>query len=233
LGKGFSRRKSLHSESETVTPSNGDLENHPVISGLPAIAVDGPEGDGKGPGTPSPHNRNKSWGAQSIASRFGASPGDAESGNASLSILSASGFPSSANIQVHIKIERSGKDTKDVHKTKAVKAVDGAVLWAETEAFKTPCAADSQFHIVVKDHSTFGRDEELGEGKFFLSDQGKGSEQTVTVGSGKVTVRSSFTPADAMSQATSPKSKLGRGMMFGGVAGKRDSRDRSVTPSGS
>jgi hypothetical protein len=237
LSKGFSRRKSRAGETSPEldaaysgpgTPANGEEP-------LPVIAVDGPGSTGTSmPGTPSPHARNKSAGANSLYSNYGTSPGGAESGTASLSILSASGFPPSANIQAHIGLLKGpGGKEKDVHKTKAVKATDGAVAWGEGEgeAFKTACNADAQFRVVVKDHSTFGRDDELGEGSFFVSDQGRGSEQTVNVGSGKVIVRSSFIPADAMSTATSPKG-LRRGHLFGGTASKRDSRERSVTPSG-
>jgi Ca2+-dependent lipid-binding protein len=239
LTKGFSRRKSragetspvLDTESGTATPVNGDTQEP-----LPVIAVDGtaaPDGNSI-PTTPSPHARNKSWGAASLYSNLaGSSPGGPENGTANLSILSASGFPPSANVQAHIKLDKGGKEAKELHKTKAVKAADGAVVWGESEAFKSACNADAQFRVVVKDHSTFGRDDELGEGTFFVSDQGRGSEQTVSVGSGKVTVRSSFTPADAVSTATSPKGGLRRGHLFGSAASKRDSgRERSVTPSG-
>ncbi|RDI82640.1 hypothetical protein Vi05172_g7461 [Venturia inaequalis] len=232
FGRGFSRRKSRAGETSPgldgkdggiVPPSNGEET-------LPVIAVDGPGSTGASmPGTPSPHARNKSTGANSLHSMYGTSPGGAESGTASLSILSAAGFPPSANIQAHIGLLGGSRSKeKDVHKTKAIKAADGSVNWGENETFKTSCTADAQFRVLVKDHSTFGRDDELGEGTFFVSDQGMGSEQTINVGSGKVTVRSRFMPADAMSTATSPK---GRRSLFG-AASKRDSRDRSVTPSG-
>ncbi|QDS70311.1 hypothetical protein FKW77_008263 [Venturia effusa] len=233
FGRGFTRRKSRGesspgagldtSDSGINTPANGE-------EALPVISIDGPGSSGAPlPGTPSPHARNTSAGANSLYNMYGTSPGGAESGTASLSILSASGFPPSANIQAHIALMGGSRGReKDVHKTKAIKAADGTVNWGEAEAFKTSCTADGQFRIVVKDHSTFGRDDELGEGTFFVSDQGRGSEQTVNVGSGKVTVRSSFTPADAMSTATSPKA---RRSIFG-ASSKRDSRERSFTPSG-
>lgn len=236
FGRGFSRRKSRAGETSPGAEMDGARSgfNTPTNAeeSLPVIAVDGPGSTGTSmPGTPSPHARNKSTGANSLHSMYGTSPGGADSGMGSVSILSASGFPPSANIQAHIALLRGpgGKD-KEVHKTKAIKAADGTVNWGEAEALRTPCTADAQFRILVKDHSTFGRDDELGEGTFFVSDQGRGSEQTVVVGSGKVVVRSSFIAADAMSTATSPKG-LRRGHLFG-ASSKRDSRDRSVTPSG-
>jgi Ca2+-dependent lipid-binding protein len=235
LSKGFSRRKSRAGETSPEMESSLDGLSPPTNGEdpVPLIAIDGPGSTGASmPGTPSPHARNKSAGANSLHSMYGTSPGGAESGTASLSILSASGFPPSANIQAHISLLKGpGGKEKDLHKTKAVKAADGTVAWGESEACKTSCSADAQFRVVVKDHSTFGRDDELGEGTFFVSDQGRGSETIVNVGSGKVTVRSSFVTADAMSSATSPKG-LRRGHLFGGAASKRDSRERSVTPSG-
>ena len=80
--------------------------------------------------------------------------------------------------------------------------------------------------VVVKDHSTLGRDDVLGEGTFFVADQGSGSEHVVRMskGDGKVVLRSSFEAGDVASVSGSSV-KLSR--VFGT---KRDSRERSVTP---
>ncbi|KIW09267.1 uncharacterized protein PV09_00189 [Verruconis gallopava] len=227
IGKTF-RRKSYHekelpnvSRSGTATP-NGELNDTPVIS------VESPDATAS-PSTPvSGHKRDRSMGASSVHSLAGGAP-SAETGTASLSILSASGFPSSAKVRVEIKQERPGGSSKEVHKTKAVKAEDGSVSWGEGESFKVQCAADTPFHIEVVDHSTFGRDEELGKATFFISDQGSGSEQTITVGEGKVVIRSSFQAADAQSTANSPRNTL-RKSMFGTKRDTRDQRERSTTP---
>ena len=161
----------------------------------------------------------------------GGAAGGAETGTANLSVISASGFPASAKLRVEIKQDLPGGSSKEIHKTKAIKAEDGTASWGESESFKTQCAADTSFHVEVVDHSTFGRDDDLGKATFFVSDQGSGSEQTISVGEGKVVIRSSFQAADAQSTTASPRGTL-RKSMFGTT--KRDSRDdrreRSTTP---
>jgi len=135
--------------------------------------------------------------------------------------VSTSGFPPNANIRVHVKLE-SGKHPKEVHKTKAIKGSNGEVHF-EGESFKVPCTADASFRLLVTDHRTFGSDD-LGEGTFFVADQGSGSEQTIrmTKGEGQVIIRSAFEHADKASMAGS--NRLSR---FG-LGGKRDGR--SPTP---
>jgi len=214
IGRGFRRRKS-HSangdEPERLSTPNGSVEDNPVIS------VESADG------TPtSSHRRDKSWGAQSIASHLG--PASADHGFASLTIVSATGYPAGTNVIVHIKHD-STKGSKLVHKTKHIKAPDGSVTF-ENESFKIPCTADAQFKLLVKDHSTFGSDDNLGEAPFFVDDQGSGSEKTVVVGQGKVVVRSSFVPADAESViGVGASPRLAKRFMS-----KRDSRERSATP---
>jgi hypothetical protein len=87
----------------------------------------------------------------------------------------------------------------------------------------------------VSDHHTFGNGAELGEAQFFLDDQGAGGEKEVKVGSGVVTVRSSWRPstADSMSMLGSIRGSPG-GANLGGSIGRRSfmgRRERSVTPS--
>jgi Ca2+-dependent lipid-binding protein len=231
IGKTF-RRKSYHEKESplaekrpgTATP-NGDAD-------IPIVSVESP-GGGETPATPqtptSGHKRGKSAGGASLHSLGGGAAGGPDAGTASLSILSASGFPTSAKLRVEVKQERPGGSSKEIHKTKAIKAEDGFASWGESEAFKTQCAADTPFHVEVVDHSTFGRDDDLGKATFFISDQGSGSEQTVAVGEGKVVIRSSFMAADAQSTATSPRNTLRRSV-FGTKRDSRDQRERSATP---
>jgi hypothetical protein len=228
IGKTF-RRKSYHEKESplaatregTATP-NGELADTPVIS------VESPADAATSPSTPG-HSRGKSMGTSSLYSLGGTSPGGAETGTASLTILSASGFKPDAKLRVEVKQERPGGSSKEIHKTRAIKAEDGSVSWGEQESFKAQCAADTPFHISIVDHNTFGRDDELGNAPFFISDQGSGSEQVIGVGEGKVVVRSSFQSADAQSTATSPRNTL-RKSMFGTKRDSRDQRERSATP---
>ncbi|KAF2655015.1 tricalbin [Lophiostoma macrostomum CBS 122681] len=216
LGRGFKRRKSRGANGtedfeREDTPPNGSAEDTPVIS------VESPQNDRN-------HNRHKSWGAQSFASGVGSG---ADSGTANITVLSASGFPPGTNVRVHVRLE-SGKNAKEVHKTKHLKAPSGSVTF-DSESFKTQCTADASFRLIVKDHATFGSDDELGEATFFIEDQGAGgSEKTVSVGPGTVVLRSSFTPADAgsiMGGPGGPKSPtLRKGLL------SRGRESRSVTP---
>jgi len=118
-------------------------------------------------------------------------------------------------------MEVPGKSAKEIIKTKAIKSSSGEVKFGD-ESTRVQCAADTQFKIVVRDHSTFGSDDDLGEGSFYVADQGSGAERVVGVGKGTVTVRTNFEAADKAS--VSGHSKLGVGRW-----GRKD-RERSATP---
>jgi len=220
LGRGFKRRKSRGEapEEELDRPSTSDRPS----ADTPVISIEGEPNTPPNRDSSSHHNRHRSWGASSLHSRFGDSNGvgGAEQGTANITVLSAEGFAPNTNLRVHISL---GK--KEIHKTDHIKAPQGSVTFdPNEESFKAPCTADAFFKVVVKDHSKFGRDEELGEAQFTISDQGSGSEQNVGVGKGMVVIRSSFQPADAGSThgSVSPaRQKMGRGLLR---------RDRSVTP---
>lgn len=144
---------------------------------------------------------------RSVASHFGdrlgiGGAGKGESGTATISIVSASGYPSSAHVRVYVKAV-GPKGAKDVHKTKAVKDSSGNVQW---DASHETCrmhntTADAQYQIRVVDHSMFGSDDVLGEALFFVNDQGSGAGQDkpVKVGDGSVSIRSSFAMSDSAS----------------------------------
>lgn len=174
------------------------------------------------------HSRTKS--SHSTATN---TPRGGDTGTASFIIVSASGYPPGADVRVHVKMI-GPKGAKELFKTKAIKSSSGSVEYDTShENFKVSCAADTQFQIVVKDHDTF-RSKDLGDGLFFVSDQGGGSEQTIKAGLGTVTIRSSFTANDAgvadslkpsSSGRESPDSRReGRRSFFGRreVSGKHD-----------
>ena len=173
------------------------------------------------PFVPTPYGRSASFGNKSI-NTDALAPGKAEAGTATFSILSASGYPPHAKVQIHVK-QVTSRGAKDVHKTKGIKAASGQVHW-EHEMFKITCAPDTQFLIQVKDDKVFGSDE-LGEAPFFIDDSAMGSEKTVQAGSGTVTLKSSFIQADAGSVMGSPKTGNRRSLLS-----KRDG-SRNVTPS--
>lgn len=218
LGRGFRRRKSKSAgspdEIEEETAANGSAEGEEAA--IPSIEEPAETRASTN------HNRHKSWGAQSFASKFGDGAAGGDHGTANFTITSASGFPPGTNLRVHVRLESGGKGPKEVHKTKHIKAPSGSVTYSD-ETFKVPCTADASFRLIVKDHSTFGSDDELGEAQFFVEDQGSGGEKTVKVGPGEVVVRSSFSPSDAASGRDSV-SRDG-----GGSGGARDSTERPST----
>jgi hypothetical protein len=149
--------------------------------------------DASSPATPlTPHNRTKSS-SSNVGTPTTANP---DSGTANFIIVSATGYPPDADVRVHVKM-LGPKGAKEVFKTKAIKSSTGTVDYdANHENFKIQCTADTQFQLSVKDKGTFN-DKDMGEGMFFVSDQGSGSEQSVKAGSGTVVVRSSFARSEA------------------------------------
>jgi len=173
-----------------------------------------------------PHNRSRS-----IASQFsekvglGAPGAKGEVGTATFTVVSATGYPPSANIRVVVK-QTTAKGLKDIYKTKAVKSSqhspsgspsDGSIVLFDPahESFKvSSIPADTQFQLQVRDHVTFGSDEVLGEAGFFVDDQGSGvgKDRNVKVGSGYVTLKSAFvleTPMNTLRPGTSSSNNGG------------------------
>ncbi|KAL2864936.1 putative membrane bound C2 domain protein (vp115) [Aspergillus lucknowensis] len=162
-----------------------------------AILVDGETPPNSTPKSELHHSRTRS-GASHYGDRLSIG-GKGESGTASITVVSASGYPPSANVRVLVRAI-GPKGAKDVLKSKAIKSGGGPVYF---ESSNETCrvhntTADAQYQIKVVDHSTFGSDSVLGEALFFVGDQGSvaGQEKTVNVGSGTVAIRSSFTASD-------------------------------------
>ncbi|CAL5869238.1 uncharacterized protein PFLUO_LOCUS3466 [Penicillium psychrofluorescens] len=180
------------------SPSGGGLK--------PAAAlVDGDSPTNSGHTTPTKeHSRNRS-----TASILGGT-GAGEKGTASITIVSASGFPSSANVRVLV-LALGAKGAKTVHKTKAHKASGDSPI-SYDESFRVPSTtADASYQIRVTDHSAFGSDDTLGEAMFFVGDQGSVADQDkpVPVGEGTVTIRSSFNSSEAGLRPTTSHSTNG------------------------
>ncbi|OAP56290.1 hypothetical protein AYL99_09469 [Fonsecaea erecta] len=220
---GLTRGRS--SKEDTPPSTNGTLENaDAAVTPLATPSRAPPMVDGSAtpvtPATPSPmmHSRTKSNHSTITAHKGG------DTGTASFIIVSATGYPPKADVQVLIKMIGS-KGAKEVHKTKAIKSVSGTVEFdANHENFKVACSADTQFQLQVRDHDML-RSKDLGEGLFFVSDQGAGSDQVVKAGSGSVTIRSSFAASNGVASDSlrpvtsgrdSPDSKReGRRSFFG------------------
>ena len=92
----------------------------------PSRAMPVLEGTSPAPGSPSPmgtpHSRQKSYNSAAAAT-----PGAAETGTATLSVVSATGYPPSANVRVEVKMLGS-KGGRSLHKTKDVKSPSGSIV---------------------------------------------------------------------------------------------------------
>lgn len=149
-----------------------------------------------------PHGRSRS--VSSTLSAPGATAGGStDPGIATVKIVSAIGFPPTANVQLRFK---TADKAKDLHKSKSVKSATGELHW--DEEFKFQCTADQQFKVFAKDNHLLRGDEELGEGLFVVDDTGSGGDTVVSVGQGKVILRTTFKSADMVSNA-SPKNRRG------------------------
>ncbi|EME83310.1 uncharacterized protein MYCFIDRAFT_203585 [Pseudocercospora fijiensis CIRAD86] len=147
------------------------------------------------------------------------SPGG-ENGTANISILNASGYPEDVKLEIHVY-----QGSKEVLKTKAIKAKNGSAEW-EDEQKRLECNAAAPLKLIVKNDKTF-KDEVLGESTFYVNDQAGGGERRIQCGEGTVTIRTSFQAAEARSLAPS-QSPGGKPKGFGRLMSRRE---RSVPPS--
>ena len=199
--------------SRPTTAANGAYANGDSINGI--VGRDSMQP----PRTPGGHDRATSFSQGSPAV-------NGETGTASISIVSASGFPEKTKLEVHVH-----QGSKQIIKTKAIKAETGEASWDDQEK-RVECNAAAPFRVVVKNDKTF-KDETLGENTFFINDSASGGEREVRCGAGVVVIRTSFKPAEASSLAPSTQSPAGKKAGFGKLLhpSSRD-RERSVTPSG-
>jgi len=178
-----------------------------------------------------PHSRSKSFGAASAHSAIHGGAPSASTGTASFTILSAVGYPPSSNVMVYVK--QLGSKLKTIHKTDHIKSSSGTVTFNDKkESFKCSCSADTQLQVQVKGHNTFGSDDDLGEGLFFVDDSGTGLEKNVKAGSGHVVLKSNFvlTSTENGLGDNSPKSSSFRKSLLSKRENGKNSRDVTPTP---
>lgn len=228
VGRGFKRR--TLSGAADVVPDDANAELRPTSMesadgasrpGTSAnghahgVSIDGIAGKEalQTPRTPHQRTPSSSFGQGNL------SPGG-EMGTATVSILSASGYPEDVKLEVHVH-----QGTREVLKTKAIKAKTGTAEW-EDESRRLECNAAAPLKLIVKNDKTF-KDEVLGENTFFINDQASGGERQIQCGEGTVTIRSSFQPAEVGSIAPSQSP----GAKHKGFGRLMTRRDRSVTPS--
>ncbi|KAL7628736.1 Tricalbin-2 [Parahypoxylon ruwenzoriense] len=212
IKRGFRSKK--EEESNGLVPTSSNTEIPTIVTNEPdaplpgmgfkrstGLAIDGEAARPVTPNGAKPHHtRNPSMGGVSIHSL---APGSAGSGTATFTVVSASGYPASSDIYVQIK-QLTPKE-RTVGKTKHHDS-PGVVRFDET--FKHICTADTQFRVEVKNHHTFGSDDDLGEALYFV-DESSGGEKELKVGAGTVVLRSTFVEANS----ESPRSSLRRSFL--------------------
>ncbi|KAL7819079.1 tricalbin [Trichoderma gracile] len=164
-----------------------------------------PEGSG--------HNRTRSFGSSSVHSAVGVG---APTGTATFNVIGATGYPHSTDL--YILITQISPREKTVGKTKHHKSSSGQ--WTFDETFRFSCTPDAQFKVEARGEHMFGSDDHLGEHFYFVDETGSGAPKEITVGSGTVTIKSHFQPAEDK-YPDSPKSFSRRGFLS-----KRESRSR-------
>ncbi|KAL6804708.1 C2 domain-containing protein [Trichoderma sp. SZMC 28013] len=196
-----------------VRNSNSNPSTRPTTSAVdssrdvpPHLA---PEGSG--------HNRTRSFGSSSVHSAMGFG---APTGTATFTVVGASGYSQSTDL--YILITQISPREKVVGKTKHYKSPTGQ--WTFDETFRFSCTPDAQFKIEARGEHLFGSDDGLGEHFYFVDETGGAGAKDLTVGTGTVTVKSSFQPAEEK-YPDSPKSFSRRGFLS-----KREARSRDPTP---
>ncbi|KAF4464668.1 hypothetical protein FALBO_8500 [Fusarium albosuccineum] len=194
--------------------SNGGLRRPPVITEEADFPLGRPStSNGNG------HNRSKSIGQSSVHSTL---PGGAPGGTATFTVVGASGFPPASDL--YIIITQINPKEKTVGKTKHYKS--GSGQWTFDETFKFQCSPDAQFKIEAKGQHLFGSDDDLGEHIYFVDETGASTAKDLSVGSGSVTLKSTFQPVESSLAPDSPKAHLRRSFLS-----KREGRSsREVTP---
>ncbi|KAK2861390.1 hypothetical protein FQN49_004250, partial [Arthroderma sp. PD_2] len=212
LKHGFKRSSRAHGDGEAEPEAANGGHGHtpsvevsaPATPQRAAAIADSPSG--------SPvisHARSRSSASQA---GLGVSSIKGDSGAATITIVSTTGYPRSTNVRVVVK-QQTSKGMKEIHKSKAHKAhASSGSSSPESEAIVqfdpghetikiNSVTADAQFQLQVKDHALFGSDDILGEALFFLDDQGSnaGKERNVKVGNGYVTIKTIFTSSETSS----------------------------------
>ncbi|KAE8444609.1 hypothetical protein EG329_014440 [Mollisiaceae sp. DMI_Dod_QoI] len=236
---GFKSKKKDDDDTNGAAEAEMEAEDTDFLKGVPRRssalpsepAVESPiTPPGTALGVPT-HSRTKSFGASSMHSF---APGTAPTGIASFTIMAATGYPPSSNVMVYVK--QIGPKPKTIHKTEHIKSGTGSVAFNEKkESFKYACSADTQFQIQVKGHNTFGSDDDLGEGIFFVDESGTGLEKSVKAGSGTVTLKSNFVMNSTEHLAVESNSpRAPGGSLRKSFLGKREKENgrnsREVTP---
>lgn len=217
IKRGFRGKKDEEGNGLVLTPTSSDVPT--IVTNGPDAPPPGPglrrstgltvDGDAARPVTPQnqngnkTHGRNTSMGGISIHSL---APGAAGAGTATFTVVSASGYPPS---DIYVLIKQLTPKERTIGKTKHHDSPE-TVQFDET--FKHTCTADTQFRIEVKNHHTFGSDDDLGEALYFIDESGSG-EKEVKVGTGTVVMKSTFVENTTESPRSTTSSGIRRSFL--------------------
>jgi len=102
---------------------------------------------------------------------------------------------------------------------------------SKKESFKCACSADTQFQVQVKGHNTFGSDDDLGEGLFFVDESNSGLEKPIKAGSGQVVLKSNFELTETTNGMLDlPRSTAFRRSLLSKKGGDSGRSSRDITP---
>lgn len=226
LRHGFkSKKKDGEDGPDTAAPEDVPMATTEGGFGAPRRATGIGGAAAASPTTPpstslgSPHTRTKSSAASTYTTGTSGGP---STGVANFTIVSATGYPPSSNLMVYVK-QLTTKKT--IFKTKHIKSGSGIVNF--DESFSTKCSPDTQFQLLVKAHSTFSSDDDLGEGHFFVDESGAGQQKVIKAGSGSVTLSSNFVLNET--EEGTPKNGGLRKSFLGKKENGRASRDGTPT----
>ncbi|KAH9902320.1 tricalbin [Xylariomycetidae sp. FL2044] len=239
LKRGLRGKKEDEGNGSVLSPSNSDIpsivtngaDSPGPSSGLRRATGLSAEGESAPPPptTPngkarSPHGRTSSMGAVSVHSMIPSGAGPA--GAATFTVVSASGYPPSSDI--YVLIRHADPKGKTIGKTKHHEGHESVEF---NETFKSMCTEATAFRVEVKEHHTFGSDNALGDALYYVSNNGD-EEQQLSVGSGTVTLKSSFVETRPNSMEGSPRGGNPTGLRRGFLSKReaRQSMSREGTP---
>ncbi|CAN6626338.1 tricalbin-3 [Trichomonascus vanleenenianus] len=96
-----------------------------------------------------------------------------------VTLMSMKGFDNVSHLQVRVYLAINGKREKELYKSKNVKSNGGESSIDESVSFTAP--VDSKLVFKIRDHKSFGRDEELGEQSLPVAESA-GNQHSVAFG---------------------------------------------------
>ncbi|KAF3932776.1 Tricalbin-1 [Dactylella cylindrospora] len=200
IGRGFTGKNKKDKDSDS---DDGQSQTTQSIT-VPETHVDeAREGQSSGSGSPTrlkTPNRDSSstlnpFGSHRSQKSISGASIAPDLGTATITLVTASGYPKGAKLQVYLKATVKGKE-KEIFQSKAQKATGGDVNWHNDANVTHLCTPDTSFKVEIYDDSMFGHGDKLGEGLLLLNDGAGTAEAVVPVGPGTILFKTNFKHAD-------------------------------------